>query len=239
MRKERLRALAALAVLGIAGCRRPSPWVRIPEGEAWLGSAETRETHPPRRAAFSAFLLGRRPVTVSDYLLYLADRGAEAVPPADPAVRRARGQWACARGTGRRPITGLTRAEAEDYCRWLSRNKGVRARLPFADEWEYAARGGIDGARYPWGWGSPPRRSMANEPFPVGRPQNPYGLAGLVGYVFQWCADSCADGGAIACGGSWAEQDPRFLRVFHRTVFPADYRGRDMGFRVLVELRED
>ncbi len=227
----------------MAGCSAaprdgPRGFARIPAGAAWLGSAETRDTHPPRRSEFSAFWLGRAPVTIAEYAEHLNEIGAEAPAPGDPGISFRGGRWRPARGAGRRPITGISRAEAEDYCRRLSIRFNVTARLPTADEWEYAARGGIDGGRYPWGWGDPAGRVPQNAagPVSVGRfPANPFGLRDLVGNIFQWCSDRAPDGRAIACGGSWAERDPRFLRVFHRVRFPADYRGRDMGFRVLIE----
>ncbi len=231
---------SAALLVSVSGCGDHAAWVRIPAGEAWLGSVETRETHPPRRAVFPAFQLGRAPVTVAEYVIYLNERRTEALPPSDPAIRDAGNRWTYIPGMGGRPVTGITRAEAEEYCRWLSEKMGIRARLPSADEWEYAARGGVDGARYPWGWGAPRRVETKNGPLPVERSsRHPYGLSDLVGNVFQWCSDNDRNGMAIACGGSWSERDPRFLRVFQRTPFPGDYRGRDVGFRVLIELKED
>ncbi len=186
--------------------------------------------------------MGRAPVTAAEYVEYLNAAGSEARAPSDPAIEREGDRWRVARGRRSHPVTGLTRADAEAYCDWLGKRLGRRVRLPTADEWEYAARGGIDGGRYPWGWGSFKGRVPleAEGPAAVGRyPANPFGLTDLVGHVFQWCSDTDAEGRAIACGGSWAERDPKFLRVFHRVPFPADYRGRDMGFRALIECSEN
>ncbi len=104
------------------------------------------------------------------------------------------------------PVTHIAFEDAEAYAAWAGKT------LPSEAEWEYAARGGIDGALFAWGdepapagelmanfWqGDFPWRNTGAKGWrgtsPVGLfPQNGFGLADMTGNVWEWTSDDFAN----------------------------------------------
>jgi sulfatase modifying factor 1 len=103
---------------------------------------------------------------------------------------------------GRHPVTHVAHEDALAYATWAGKA------LPTEAEWERAARGGLDGARFAWGdeerpggallanfWqGEFPWRNTAEDGYagtsPVGSfPPNGFGLSDVCGNVWEWTAD--------------------------------------------------
>lgn len=214
---------------------------------------EWPEERPAHRVTVSAFWIDRHEVTNAQFSRFvsatgyrtMAERGTDAtdrpaLPPellvpgsmvldlegaSGPAWvyrpgtswRKPSGPGSSIEGLDNRPVVHIAYEDALAYARWLGRD------LPTEAEWEFAARGGLDGATYAWGndyydpalgwransWqGSFPARDEALDGFhglaPVGCfPPNGYGLLDMTGNVWEYARDWYVPGHA-----SMAQYDP-------------------------------
>jgi formylglycine-generating enzyme required for sulfatase activity len=220
-------------------------FVEIPGGWFWMGWEEgLPDARPRHRVWVDAFAIARCPVTTAQYRAYVEATGA--APPkgfGDPRF-----------GDPRQPVVGVTWHDAVAFCEWLSRETGRPHRLPTEAEWERAARGGRDDARYAWGDDVPARGldggagALAAPPTVGAGPANGFGLTDLAGAVHEWCLDWYAEDAylrapernptgpptgtrRVSRGGAWRHHDP-WSPVAHRSSLPPHLGHTDYGLRV-------
>ncbi|HEX2340893.1 MAG TPA: formylglycine-generating enzyme family protein [Vicinamibacterales bacterium] len=259
--------------------QEPAPeMVRIPAGEFVMGSDDGDEDERPAHTVhLDEYFIGVHPITHRQYAHFVRETNHRA-----PAVyelplivtnggrdrermfRRLSAQyvWSDSQAPSARldhPVTLVRLEDAEAYCKWLADTNGRPIRLPTEAEWEKAARGGLERARYPWGNELDPLRanfltdpslkmSHGTTPTRTFAP-NGYGLYDVIGNVWEWVSDwyaadayrSAADRNPpgppdgrlrILRGGGWPVSDIRMLTCTHRHEVPPDTYSYSIGFRI-------
>jgi len=172
----------------------------VPAGSFEMGSEGTgTDESPPHTVYLDHFYMDQYEVTNSHYVACV-EAGA-CSPPSNPSSYTRTSYYGDARYDDH-PVINVSWEDAKKYCEWRG------ARLPTEAEWEKAARGGLEGERYPWGNtfdGSQVNFCDVNcdqvqanteyndqyvETAPVGSfAPNGYGLYDMAGSVWEWVAD--------------------------------------------------
>ena len=171
--------------------------VLIPAGDFEMGSSDEdarNDEKPVHTVYLDAFYIDKYEVTVGQYKQFIRETGHRA-PDWDDVSKYS--------PTDQHPIVDVNWLDAMAYAKWAGK------RLPTEAEWEKAARGGLVGARYPWGDAAPngTQCNFADKNFdiswmdknaddgyqftaPVGSfPANGYGLQDMAGNIWEWCLD--------------------------------------------------
>jgi formylglycine-generating enzyme len=241
-----------------------------------MGAADAdADERPVHRVHVSEFFIGRFEVTNDEYARFVRATGHPApILRALPLVATGGRdtvfkelatpyQWTDydpPAGRGSHPVVLVGFDDAMAYCRWLSETTERAVRLPTEAEWEKAARGGLDGRRYPWGddidssrcnFLEDPGAKNRRGTKPTGMyAPNAFGLCDVVGNVWEWVSDwygseyyggddmkdptGPASGNMrIVRGGSWVNDDVTMLRCAYRHKVPPDTYAYSIGFRVV------
>ena len=221
-----------------SGGRVVGEMASIPEGTFLMGSDDEISYQgdgegPVHEVSLSPFLIDVHAVTNTQFATFVEDTGyltdserfgwsfvfAGLLPDEFPPTRGASdapwwrqvegADWRHPEGLGSviddrasHPVVHVSWADASGYAAWAGKQ------LPSEPQWEYAARGGLQGARFPWGdelapggeqlcntWqGLFPTKNTEEDGWygtsPADAfPANGFGLYNMIGNVWEWCAD--------------------------------------------------
>lgn len=205
---------------------------------------------PTHRVTVDGFWMDRTPVTNRQFREFVeatgyrtvadvASRSLVFVQPKNPVDLRDGTQWweyrcganwqhplghnSSIAGYDDHPVVHIAHQDAEAYAAWAGQS------LPTEAEWEYAARGGLEGAEFAWGnvflpngrymantWqGAFPHQNLRHDGYertsPVTAfPPNGYALYDMIGNVWEWTADWYSSKHLIASTPSeQGSHDPR------------------------------
>jgi sulfatase modifying factor 1 len=155
-----------------------------------------------------------------------------------------------------RPVENVSWNDAVEFCRKFSIKYGVRARLPYEAEWEYACRADTS-TRYNWGnsingdycwYGDNSDKSTHT----VGKKKpNAWELYDMSGNVWEWCMDwydvkyyrkspsnnpkgPSSGRYRVLRGGSWDSSGDRVCSHTRYYKYGHNYKASNLGFRLVL-----
>jgi len=225
----------------------------IPAGSFEMGDSKNepedwmKPARPVHRVELDAFYMDVHEVTVGQFREFVNQSGYSYNRWNDVAVYSP--------GDGY-PMVYVSWNDATAYAKWAGK------RLPTEAEWEYAARGGLNGKRYPWGddithddanYAGAGGKDKWDRCAPVGSFEpNGYGLYDMAGNVWEWCSDwygsdyysksplrnpqgPSSGNTRVMRGGSW-NRTPSLLRAAGRCDRSCGCQLREYGFRCVSGL---
>ncbi len=224
----------------------------VPGGNYFIGSPPNEpgryaDEPTPYQVTLKSFYISETEITNAQYGLFLKETG-----------RRQPLYWRDKNLNGAtQPVVGVTWFDAVAFADWLTKATGVNHRLPFEQEWEAAARGGLTSEPYPWGREAPDAGGVYRANYypnnfdddgyrltaPVASfPPNGFGLYDMAGNVSEWCLDrffpQTRQGpftnpeARVLKGGSWYSRTRDLRCAARRFAAPQNADGF-IGFRVI------
>lgn len=220
----------------------PTGMIVVPGGIFIMGRNDGDDFDKPAHVVtIKAFFIDVYEVTCEDYQKFM-DAFPERPAPSAWNNRKYPPDWR------RRPVVGVTWADAKAYAQWLGKD------LPTEEQWEFAARGD-DERLYPWGkeW----RKGLANADgaatgvvdvgsFPEGR--SPFGALDMAGNAWEWTDStlSAYPGGKlkhkpsptdkVIRGGSFFENSGQVIVTYRGYLGSQSRNNGNTGFRCVKNL---
>lgn len=212
--------------------------VLVPAGKFNMGNEEeTPFESPKHKVSVNSFYIDIHEVTNRQYRTFMEATGYKA--PAFMSNPRF--------NSPNQPVVGVTYEDAEAYAEWVGK------RLPTEEEWERAARGGLEGIKYPFSKITSPKYYCYNLNPNTGSPidvkslkYNDFKIYDMAGNVFEWCAsypNYYVTGKRIVednlqfriiRGGSWKSESDD-LTVSKRRFTKSSNKRNDVGFRCVMD----
>ena len=232
--------LIGLSQTAVAGEKEngAAEMVLIPAGEFQMGDVSAGDHTPLHPVQVSTFWMDRYEVTNAQYFAFCSTTHRKL-----PEFW-GKGEFHSSLDFPDYPVVGVSWNDAKAYAEWCGK------RLPTEAEWEYAARGGLVGKKYPSG--DTLNATLANfssaGTVRVGNyPANGFGLYDMMGNVVEWVADyydkdyyktspSKNPPGPehgkfrVIRGGGW-HSGPSCNQLYFRNALPQNWLDFNVGFR--------
>lgn len=236
--------------------------VSISAGKFLMGSIDGSAAEAPvHEVSISSFQLDATLVTNEVFTSFVeeaqyvtdAENEGAALGFADGTFRMVSGiswrTYAAEEARSQHPVVLVSQQDALAFAKWAGK------RLPTETEWEFAMRGGIESALYPWGDEAPDERrctfardfgTMPGTSAVTSHAPNAFGIYDAVGNVWQWCSDRFesyelapvpdapvvkSNDLCVRRGGAWNVVQPFRLRCANRGAYPERKSAANMGFR--------
>jgi iron(II)-dependent oxidoreductase len=258
MNKNKLLIFFTIVSFLLSGCLRKVPqnntvdiieqeMILIPSGEFIMGIDEGYDNSPAHNVKIDSFYLDKYEITNAHYQKFCEETNRQF--PEFWGME----EFRSGPDFPNHPVTGVSWRDAAAFAKWAGK------RLPTEAEWEYAARGGLVGVKYPFGDEIDSTKAnyfimdAVRGCMPVGSfAPNGFGLYDMCGNVVEWVADfytkdyyseSEEDNPAgpakgkfkVIRGGGW-HSGPMCSSVYFRNAIPGGWKDINVGFRCVKDI---
>jgi formylglycine-generating enzyme required for sulfatase activity len=230
--------------------------IKVDGGAFWMGCTDEQgtdcanEESPKHKVTLSSFKISQYTITQKQWEIIMGttieDLQNKVVPT--PSLKGKGDDY---------PMYYVNYDDAMEFISKLNAATGKNYRLPTEAEWEYAARGGNKTNTYKYSGGSTLNviawykdNASGNTHFVGIKSPNELEIYDMSGNVYEWCSDWYGSYSAeaqnnpqgpskptnpkrVIRGGSWNNIEIN-CRVAHRANYPEEFRGSNIGFRVVL-----